>query len=229
MGALIIRLQGICKSFKTAHAGGFVALQDIDAVIGSSSITVFKGPSGSGKTTMLSLIGAMSRPTRGRIWIGETEISGLPERFLADIRRRRFGFVFQNFHLIPGVTVLENVMVPAYPTRASNRHIRQRAQALLEQLEISSKAGQRAEFLSGGEQQRAAIARSLINDPEFVIADEPTAHLDTSLAGRFLDIALELKKAGKTLLLASHDPLICQSEIVDRVIELRDGRIVGGP
>ncbi|MDW7771971.1 MAG: ABC transporter ATP-binding protein [Desulfobulbaceae bacterium] len=229
MDAMAIRLQGICKSFKTAHSGGFAALKDIDAVIRGRSVTVFKGPSGSGKTTMLSLIGAMSRPTSGRIWIGDTEISGLPERFLADIRRRRFGFVFQNFHLIPGVTVLENIMVPSYPTRASNRRIRQRAEALLEQLEIGSKAGLRAEYLSGGEQQRAAIARSLINDPEFVIADEPTAHLDTALAGRFLEIAVHLKNAGKTVLLASHDPLIFESEIVDQVIELRDGRIVKEP
>lgn len=229
MDALPIRMQGVCKSYETGNSGRFAALKDIDATINGRSITVFKGPSGSGKTTMLSLIGAMSRPSCGRIWLGDTEISSLPERFLAEIRRRRFGFVFQNFHLIRGVTVLENVMVPAYPTRASNHQIRQRAHELLEQLEISSKAGQRAEFLSGGEQQRAAVARSLINDPEFVIADEPTAHLDTAMAGRFLDIVVRLKNAGKTILLASHDPLIFEAETVDRVIELRDGRIVRDP
>ncbi len=229
MDALGIRMQGVCKSFETGSSRRFAALNNIDAIIDGRSITVFKGPSGSGKTTMLSLIGAMSRPTSGRIWVGDTEITSLPERFLSDIRCRRFGFVFQNYHLIRGVSVLENIMVPAYPTQASHRQVRQRARALLEQLEIGAKAGQRAEYLSGGEQQRAAIARALINDPEFVIADEPTAHLDTALAGRFLDIVSGLKRAGKTVLMASHDPLIFESATVDRVIELRDGSIVKDP
>ena len=191
-------------------------------------MTVFKGPSGSGKTTLLSLIGCISRPTSGRIHVNGREISGLPERFAAHLRREMFGFIFQNYHLVRGMNVLENIMIPAYPTGRKYRRIKNRALELLEQFDIVSKARQFVEHLSGGEQQRAAIARALINDPQIIIADEPTAHLDTDLAQALMDMLAKLKENGRTLLVASHDPLVFESPLADRVICMRDGRIMPG-
>ncbi len=221
-----IYVQAISKSFETGDGGTFAALHNIDLTIADHSITVFKGPSGSGKTTLLSLIGAMARPTSGRIWIGDNEITGLPDHFLAKIRRQRFGFVFQNHHLVKGGSVLENVMLPAYPTQLPNRTLYAKARGLLEQMEIHSKSQQQVEKLSGGEQRRVAIARALMNDPDYLIADEPTAHLDTVSTEGFLEIVTQLKASGRTVLMASHDPLIFESEAIDQVVELRDGQIL---
>jgi putative ABC transport system ATP-binding protein len=154
------------------------------------------------------------------------ETTSLPERFLAEIRRNTFGFVYQNYNLIKGITVLENTMIPAYPTGQNHREVKARAIQLLKKLRIESKANQNVEQLSGGEQQRAAIARALINEPAIIIADEPTAHLDTELSKEFLNIIGELSNEGKTVLIASHDPLISEAGIIDDVVEMRDGRIV---
>jgi len=222
----MIELVSVSKTFNGGKPNRFTALKNIDLTLDLGRATVFKGPSGSGKTTLLSIIGCMARPTSGRIRVKGREVTALPERFLSQIRRDSFGFVFQNFNLISGVTVLENVMLPAYPTTRTFRDVKDRVLFLLEALEIPAKMHQPVESLSGGEQQRTAIARALINDPEFIIADEPTAHLDTDLALQFLDIMTNLKDQGKTLLLASHDPMVFNSSVADRVIELRDGRIV---
>jgi len=222
----MIELVSVSKTFNGGKPNRFTALKNIDLTLDLGRATVFKGPSGSGKTTLLSIIGCMARPTSGRIRVKGREVTALPERVLSQIRRDSFGFVFQNFNLISGVTVLENVMLPAYPTTRTFRDVKDRVLFLLEALEIPAKMHQPVESLSGGEQQRTAIARALINDPEFIIADEPTAHLDTDLALQFLDIMTNLKDQGKTLLLASHDPMVFNSSVADRVIELRDGRIV---
>jgi len=204
----------------------FAALRGISITLSLNAITVFIGPSGSGKTTLLSIIGCMSRPTSGRIRLGGKEISSLPERFLAKIRRERFGFIFQNYNLIQGISVLENTMIPAIPTGRKPKQVKTRALELLEKLKIASKAYLKVQYLSGGEQQRVAIARALINDPEIIIADEPTAHLNTHLALEFLDIIAKLRSEGKTILIASHDPLLYESANVNRIIVMRDGQIV---
>ena len=223
----MIELTAISKTFNAGKPNRFTALRQIDLTIETGQVAVFKGPSGSGKTTLLGIIGCMARPTSGRIRIGDREVTRLPERFLSRIRREAFGFVFQSFNLVNGVSVLENVMLPGYPTAVPPGRIRQRALHLLETLEIRSKAGETVQSLSGGEQQRAAIARALINDPAFVIADEPTAHLDTELTRQFLEIVAGLKGQGRTVLMGSHDPVLFNSKVVDRVIEMRYGRIVG--
>ena len=222
----MIQLSGINKTFNVGRPNEFRALKGIDLDIALNEVSVIRGPSGSGKTTLLSILGCMSRPTSGRIWLKEREITSLPERFSSEIRRKAFGFIFQNYNLIKGINVLENTMFPAYPTGTKYRMIRERAVALLEKLEIRSKKREKVENLSGGEQQRAAIARALINDPSIVIADEPTAHLDSELVKKLIDIFASLKKEGKTILIASHDPLVFESSVVDRVITMRDGRIV---
>jgi putative ABC transport system ATP-binding protein len=168
----------------------------------------------------------MARPTSGRISVNGQETTSLPEKFLAEIRRNTFGFVFQNYNLIKGITVLENTMLPAYPTGQKHREVKAKAMELLKKLKIDSKVDQKIELLSGGEQQRTAIARALMNEPSLIIADEPTAHLDTELSKEFLNIVAELQDEGKTILIASHDPLVFGAGIVDDVVEMRDGQII---
>ena len=223
----MIELMNIHKTFNQGKPNEFVAIRGITLSIDARKITVLKGPSGSGKTTLLSILGCMARPTSGRITVAETEITSLPERFLTGIRRTTFGFIFQQFNLIKGLSALENVMVPAYPGGESHGVIRRRAMDLLELFNLSSKAQARIEWLSGGEAQRVTIARALINNPEVLIADEPTAHLDSRLSGEFMEIMQRLKGDGKTILIASHDPIVYSSAVVDRIIEMRDGEIVG--
>ena len=167
----------------------------------------------------------MTKPTSGRVRIFGDEITSLPERFLSRIRRRSFGFIFQQFNLIKGVTALENVMIPAYPSGEKHRILRSRALDLLDLFNLSHKATSRIEWLSGGEAQRITIARALMNNPEIIIADEPTAHLDTKLSTEFMEIMARLNSEGKTILIASHDPLVYGSSVVERLIEFRDGRI----
>jgi len=201
-------------------------VQGVHLEIATRQVTILKGPSGSGKTTLLSILGCMSRPTSGRILLHDREITSLPERFLTEIRRDTFGFIFQHFNLIKGVTVLENVMLPAYPRGEKRSLLQQRAMTLLQAFNLGPKAASKIEWLSGGEAQRVAIARALINDPEVIIADEPTAHLDTRLSSEFMATIGRLKDEGRTILIASHDPLVYASDLADSVIEMRDGTII---
>ena len=223
----MIELKAIRKTFNAGRANEFVALESIDLQLPAQRVTALCGPSGSGKTTLLAIIGALARPTSGRVRIGERDISGLPERFLSDLRRRTFGFIFQQFNLIKGLSAIENVMLPAYPLGGDWRALRDTAERLLDELRLAHRGKACVETLSGGEQQRVAIARALINDPPVIIADEPTANLDTALAMDFMAILESLSARGKTVIVSSHDPLVFASAIVDRVVNLRDGRIVG--
>jgi len=222
----MIRLSNITKTFNAGRSNEFKALEGVELEIPLKEVSAFTGPSGSGKTTLLAILGCMARPTSGRIWLEDREITSLTERFAVQVRRGTFGFIFQNYHLIKGITVLENTMLPAYPSGRKHRVIRERGATLLERLGIGSKHSELVERLSGGEQQRVAIARALINDPSIIIADEPTAHLDSELARDLLDIFAGFKMEGKTILVASHDPLVFESSLVDRVISMRDGRVV---
>jgi len=223
----MIELLNIRKVFNAGKPNEFTAVQGVSLKITPEKVTVFKGPSGSGKTTLLSLIGCMARPTSGRIHVMEREITSLPERFLTEVRRKTFGFVFQQFNLVKGISVLENVMLPAYPIGEPRALVKDRALRLLELLDVERKAGSKVEWLSGGEAQRVAVARALINNPSVIIADEPTAHLDTTLSLELVEIMGSLKEDRKTVLIASHDSLVSESKIVDRVIHLRDGKIEG--
>ncbi|MDO9041567.1 MAG: ABC transporter ATP-binding protein [Desulfocapsaceae bacterium] len=222
----MIHLQNIRKVFNAGRPNEFVAIEGVTLAIDSQGATALKGPSGSGKTTLLSILGCMARPTAGRITLQEREITSLPERFLTEIRRETFGFIFQQFNLIKGITALENVMLPAYPNGENYVSLKKRAMELLDLLNIGGKATSKVEWLSGGEAQRTAIARALINNPAIIIADEPTAHLDTRLSAEFMEIMRQLKQEGKTILIASHDPIVYESDVIDRIVEMRDGRIV---
>ena len=178
--------------------------------------------------TLLSMIGCLARPTSGRILLHGRNLSGLPERFLTGVRRQTFGFTFQRFNLIQGLSVLDNVMLPAFPLAPDHAELVARAQALLDQFGLAPKAAARVEWLSGGEAQRTAICRALINDPEVLIADEPTANLDSHLAQDFLTLLEGLRAAGRTLILSSHDAEVFEAPCVDRVVTLRDGAVVDG-
>jgi putative ABC transport system ATP-binding protein len=223
----MIRLQEARKVYNQGKPNEYVALDSVSLEIEAVKLTVIKGPSGSGKTTLLSLIGCMARPSSGRIFLEDREVTSLPERFLTDIRRRTFGFIFQHFNLIHGLSALENVMIPAYPSGERFIPLRRRALELLDLFGVRHRAKEKVECLSGGEAQRVSIARALINDPPVVIADEPTAHLDSRLSLEFMDIMGRLKERPKTILIASHDPIVSDSAAVDRLFEIRDGRIGG--
>jgi putative ABC transport system ATP-binding protein len=221
----MIELINIRKVFNQGKPNEFTAIDGVTHRIEPQKMTVFKGPSGSGKTTLLSMIGCMTRPTSGRIGLMNREITSLPERFLTDIRRKTFGFIFQQFNLVKGITVLENVMLPAYPSGEGYASLKKRATTLLNLFGMQKKASARVEWLSGGEAQRTAIARALINNPSIIIADEPTGNLDTKLSQEFMETMRRLKEDQKTVLIASHDPIVFESAIVDSVIRLRDGKI----
>jgi len=222
----MIELDNVSKIYNEGRQNEVHALREITLQIRAEETTVLKGPSGSGKTTLLTLIGCLSRPTVGRIHLEGEMVSGLPEKFMTEIRRRKFGFVFQRFNLVRGLSVLENVMLPAYPLGLKYSDLRSNAERLLADVEISDKAMMKVENLSGGEAQRVAIARALINDPDYVIADEPTANLDTRLVGEFLKIVARLRSQGKSVIISSHDPRIWQADVVDRVIGMEDGRLI---
>ncbi len=201
------------------------ALDGVSLSIERGDVAVLTGPSGSGKTSLISLIGCMARPTEGKIRVDGKDVVKLPERFLTDIRRRRFGFIFQQFHLIRELTVLENVLLPLYPLETSFRTMKDTALAILHKLRIDGKKSLKIKNLSGGEQQRVAIARALVNEPQIIVADEPTAHLDSRLAQEFMDILKLCNQEGKTIIIATHDPFIQTNPLVSKTIAMRDGRL----
>jgi putative ABC transport system ATP-binding protein len=218
----MIELTGVTKVYNQGKASEFEAVRGIDLSV-DAGVMVLKGPSGSGKTTLLTLIGCLARPTTGRVRVGGEVVSGLPEKFLTDVRRKTFGFVFQQHNLVRGLTALDNVMLPAFPLGIPRGQLEATALDLLALLDVGHRGHEVVEHLSGGEAQRVAIARALINEPQIVIADEPTANLDTKLTAQFLEIVATLKARGKTVLMTSHDTRIWQAPCVDRVVTLIDG------
>ena len=221
----MLELVDITKSFHEGQPNAYTALKNVSLTLERGKVIALHGPSGSGKTTLLTLIGCLARPTSGRVRLDGQDISSLPERFLTALRRERFGFVFQQFNLIAGMSARDNVMVPAYPTGLPFRQLLDRAEELLAQLNLSHRSGALVQTLSGGEQQRVAIARALINQPDILIADEPTANLDSALAKECLDILGELNAQGTTVILSSHDPLVLDSPLVQQRVGLRDGQV----
>lgn len=237
----MIEMTDVYKTFNIGKPNQFQAVSGVSIAIKQGELTILKGPSGSGKTTLLSMIGCMSRPTSGRIRVqglnttfipdSETmngvDISSLPERFLTEIRRKNFGFIFQQFNLVRGISVIDNITLPALPTGEEFASFRKRGFALMERFGISRHADSKIEWLSGGEMQRVAIARALINEPDLIIADEPTAHLDSKLSKEFMELISGFRGEGKTVIIASHDPIVFENRQADRVVEMRDGRVTG--
>ena len=222
---MMIELKAVEKFYNRGAHNQVHALRDIDLAIASNETICIHGPSGSGKSTLLSILGGIIGPTSGSAVVGGKKMARLPDRFLTLYRREHLGFIFQRFQLIPELTVLENVVLPLLPLGVRPARQRERAMELLARLAIDHRSDFTAAEISGGELQRAAVARALINDPSIIIADEPTAHLDTRLSEDFLSIMSDLKLLGKTIVIASHDPLVSESPVVDRCLYLRDGSL----
>jgi putative ABC transport system ATP-binding protein len=223
----LIATEDVTKVYNPRRPDEVVAVAGVSLAVRAGEALVLEGPSGSGKTSLLSLIGCMSRPTSGRIVVADRDVAKLPENLLTEVRRRRFGFIFQQFNLIAGLSVIDNVLLPLYPVTMGLTEMRDRGRRVLERLDLDGKRHRKVRVLSGGEQQRVAIARALVNDPEVIVADEPTAHLDRKLSEELLQILAELKADGRTLLVATHDPLVFEHPLVDRRLSMRDGLVEG--
>jgi putative ABC transport system ATP-binding protein len=223
-GSPVILVRNLTKSFETP-AGGFRALVNIDLEIGSGEFVAVIGKSGSGKSTLLNVIAGIDRPSQGSIVVNGCVLDGMRENKISSWRGRNIGVIFQFFQLLPCLTILENIILPmdfcnTYPLRER----RKRGLELLDEVGIAAQAGKLPAALSGGEQQRAAIARALANDPPVIAADEPTGNLDTHTTGEILALFRRLNAAGKTIVMVTHEQDIAAN--VSRIVSLADGRIV---
>ncbi len=222
MAKQIISLKAIKKSYFIKEEE-FPILKGVDFDIQQGEFVALMGPSGSGKSTLLNIIGALDKPSGGEYHIQNKLVSELDSDQLAEIRNRYIGFIFQNFNLIPTISALENVALPSFYA-GSLDYVR--AKELLEMVGLSDRLNNKPNELSGGQRQRVAIARSLINNPEFILADEPTGNLDSKTGKEIMDLIISLKNEyGKTILMVTHDDHL--GSIADRVIHLKDGKIMG--
>ena len=222
MNPFTLDLRGVTKRFGDGSAG-VEAVRGVSLAVEPGEIVLIMGPSGSGKTTLLSMMGALLRPTTGSIHLDGVEISALSESRLPEIRLRRFGFIFQDFNLLSALTVLENVSLVAELGGLARRPARVKATALLSDLGLGERLDFLPEKLSGGETQRVAIARALVNDPALILADEPTANLDSKIGHEVMNLLRRIAKdQGRSVVIVSHDQRI--RDVADRVLWLADGR-----
>jgi putative ABC transport system ATP-binding protein len=182
------------------------------------------GPSGSGKSTLLNLLGCLDRPTAGQFLLSDVDVSRMSNDELAEIRATRIGFIFQSYNLLAALTVVENIEVPLYYSNRINTATRRRCHELAEMVGLGARLNHRPTQLSGGQQQRVAIARSLVNDPEFILADEPTGNLDSVTTAEILDLLERLNGEGRTIVMVTHEPDVAAR--TKRSIVLRDGQVV---
>ncbi len=222
---IIASVQQLTKTYeKPGTQVRVLALRGIDIDFTEGEAVAICGQSGSGKSTLMNLLGCLDRPTSGRYLLAGQDVSELNDDDLSRIRGQRVGFVFQNFNLIPQLTVLENLEVPLFYQGVSPKERRTRAAGLIEMVGLADRGHHRPIELSGGQQQRAAIARALINDPAFVLADEPTGNLDTATGEVILGIFDELRARGRTVIVVTHELNVAQR--CDRIVTLRDGLII---
>jgi len=219
----IANLDRVQKTF--GHGDNqFTALHDISLQLETGKSVALIGPSGSGKSTLLNLLGAVDRPTRGTISIAGTDLSSMTDADLALFRRRRLGYVFQSFHLVPSLSVFDNVAVPWTLDRALTADRKQQIHQLLDRLGVADKAKRYPDELSGGQQQRVALARAVVHRPALLLADEPTGNLDANTGRVILDLLDQLRKEfGVTIIMATHSQEA--AERCERTVVLRDGRI----
>jgi putative ABC transport system ATP-binding protein len=216
-------LDGVAKLFQRGPTT-VRALDGVDLEIEAGEFVTLEGPSGSGKTTLLQLLGALDRPSAGRVLFEGNDLAQLPDHELAGLRLRSFGFVFQQFNLIPTLTAVENVEVKLAPTGVRNPDLRDRALALLDEVGLAGRAIHLPAHMSGGEQQRVAIARALSVEPRVVLADEPTGNLDSTTGGEIIDLLANMAAVhGATVIVATHDTGL--AERAPRRISMRDGRL----
>ncbi|MFH0979170.1 MAG: ABC transporter ATP-binding protein [Candidatus Woesearchaeota archaeon] len=219
----IIKLEDVWKIYLIGQVE-VNALQGLSLDIKKGEFVAILGPSGSGKSTAMNMVGCLDVPTKGTIYLEGKNISHLTESSLAQIRGRKIGFIFQTFNLINTLTALENVMLPMIFQGTQKDKRTEKAKQLLEMVELSDRMNHKPTELSGGQQQRVAIARALCNDPEVILADEPTGNLDSKTGIVVMDFLKKLNKEGKTIVMVSHDPT--KTKYADRIIYLKDGEAV---
>jgi len=222
----MITLKNTTKIYEINKNNSVIALDKINLNIKEGELVVLKGVSGSGKSTVLSLIASLTKPTTGEVIVDGQRVSKLPDNFASDYRQRSIGFIFQKYNLIPTLSVEENILLPLVPTNPNEDEARAKLDRVMEIFDIVDKKSTMVRNLSGGEQQRVAIARAIINDPKIVIADEPTANLDEKLSLDFIEMLRGLKSSGKTIVVATHDPLFFELDMVDRIVEMKSGKIL---
>ncbi|HLC22600.1 MAG TPA: ABC transporter ATP-binding protein [Candidatus Nanoarchaeia archaeon] len=204
-------------------AGDVHAVDGISLKIEKGDFVALIGPSGSGKTTAMNLLGCLDTPSTGKIFLGEHDIQHLAESDLAQVRGKKIGFIFQTFNLIPSLTALENIALPLLFQNVSRAVRMKKAREFADQLGIGDRVDHFPNQLSGGQRQRVAIARALVNDPDIILADEPTGNLDTKTGAEVMSILAELNKQGKTIILVTHNLEL--TKIANKVIRMRDGKI----
>lgn len=218
----VIHTENLCKYYALGDVE-VRALNNISIDINYGEFTAIMGPSGSGKSTLMNILGCLDRPTSGKYFLDGIEVSEIGDNKLAEIRNRKIGFVFQSFNLLPRISALENVMLPLLYSK-NKAHARERSLEALEQVGLANRAKHKPKELSGGQQQRVAIARALINDPEIIMADEPTGNLDSKSGKEIMQLLIKLNKEhGKTIIMVTHDPKI--GAVVPRVISVFDGML----
>ena len=222
-GTIAIETRGLRRTYQTGETA-VEALAGLDLVIEEGQLVAVMGPSGSGKSTLLHLIGGLDRPTAGEVLLEGRPLSQLSRRELAQLRNTRVGFVFQLFNLVPGLTVEENVALPAVIARQREATWRPRVAELLSQVGLSGKRARFPADLSGGEQQRAAVARALVMRPAVVLADEPTGNLDTRSGSEVMALLHDCHAAGQTIVLVTHDVKVAAQ--AERMLSMRDGQLV---
>ncbi len=218
-----VEARALVKTYKD-HDVDVVALKDVDLEVGEGEFVAVMGPSGSGKSTLLHLLGALDQPTSGEVFIAGRSLASLSRSELAAMRRDEIGFVFQLFNLIPSLTVAENIALPAIAAGQRRSAYKDRLHEMLDLTGLDGKADRYPSQISGGEQQRVAVARALIRQPAVVLADEPTGNLDTKTGDALLGLFEQCNKVGQTIVLVTHDPKVASA--ADRVLFMRDGAFV---
>ena len=224
--SVVLDARNLTKVFGQGHLA-VTAVDDVDLEIREGEIVLIMGPSGSGKTTLLSILGALLKPTTGQVKINKTEITKLNEGKLPEVRVNNIGFIFQSFNLLSSISALENVRFPLSIAGRKNRTTRDKAKKLLEDLGLGKRLNYLPKNLSGGEKQRVSIARALINEPKLILADEPTANLDSKSGHEVMMLLHDIaKRQRKTVVIVSHDMRIM--DIADRILQLEDGKLKEG-
>jgi lipoprotein-releasing system ATP-binding protein len=216
----MLRAQGIQKSYSQLNV-----LKNIDLEIGKGEIVAIVGASGAGKSTLLHILGTLDSPDQGKVYINDTDVFAQSGKNLAAFRNKSIGFVFQFHNLLPEFSALENVMIPGYIAGTNDKVVKDKANSLLDMLGLGARKDHKPSELSGGEQQRAAVARALINSPDLILADEPSGNLDSKNALELHNLFFQLRKdLGQTFIIVTHNPEL--SLMVDRKLEIRDGMIL---
>jgi len=218
----VLRLQDVWKTYRVGSEEVH-ALAGLSLEVETGSFWAIMGPSGSGKSTLLNLLGCLDRPTSGGYYIRGQNVEGLDDDALSEIRLRHLGFIFQSFHLIPQLTVRENIELPLFYLGWDAAESARRAAELAETVGLGARLAHRPTELSGGQQQRVAIARALANDPDILLADEPTGNLDTATGEQIMNLLTDLNRQGKTIAMVTHEPEI--AAYADRRLHVRDGRV----